>query len=46
MRREQLTDEISAMRDEQLRNSLQQAMSGLFRSVENDLERNCVRGKR
>ena len=33
-------------RNEQLRNCLQQAMSGLFRSVENDLERNCVEGKR
>jgi hypothetical protein len=46
MRREQLADEISAITDDQLRANLQKAMSGLFRSLESDLERNCVRVKR
>jgi hypothetical protein len=45
-KREDLADQIASISDEQLRSSLRQAMSGLFRSFESDLERNCVGGKR
>jgi hypothetical protein len=38
IKREQLADEISRIPDEQLRANLQQTMSRLFLSLEDDLE--------
>lgn len=42
-KREEMAGKISAIPDEQIRDSLRQAMTTLFMSIEADLEQQCRR---